>query len=61
MILAAVRELIDQQPLAEIDYVSLVDPLSLAAIERVEQQALLALAVKFGKTRLIDNMLWEAK
>ena len=23
--------------------------------------ALLALAVKFGKTRLIDNMLWEAK
>lgn len=61
LILAAVRELIDQQPLAEIDYVSLVDPLSLAAIERVEQQALLALAVKFGKTRLIDNMLWEAK
>ena len=35
LILAAVRELIDQQPLAEIDYVSLVDPLSLAAIERV--------------------------
>ena len=61
LILAAVRELINQQPLAEIDYVSLVDPLSLAAIERVEQQALLALAVKFGKTRLIDNMLWEAK
>jgi pantoate--beta-alanine ligase len=61
LILAAVRELIDQQPLAEIDYVSLVDPVSLAAIERVEQQALLALAVKFGKTRLIDNMLWEAK
>ena len=61
LILAAVRELIDQQPLAEIDYVSLVDPLSLAEIERVEQQALLALAVKFGKTRLIDNMLWEAK
>ena len=61
LILAAVRELIYQQPLAEIDYVSLVDPVSLAAIERVEQQALLALAVKFGKTRLIDNMLWEAK
>ncbi len=61
LIVATVRDLISQEPLAEIDYVSLVDPLTMEALDRVESRALLALAVKFGKTRLIDNMLWEGK
>ena len=61
LIVATVRDLISQEPLAEIDYVSLVDPLTMDALDRVESRALLALAVKFGKTRLIDNMLWEGK
>ena len=61
LIVATVRDLISQEPLAEIDYVSLVDPLTMEALDRVETRALLALAVKFGKTRLIDNMLWEGK
>lgn len=61
LIVATVRDLISQEPLAEIDYVSLVDPLTMEALDRVEARALLALAVKFGKTRLIDNMLWEGK
>ena len=60
-IVSTVRDLISQEPLAEIDYVSLVDPLTMEALDRVESRALLALAVKFGKTRLIDNMLWEGK
>ena len=61
LIVSTVRDLISQEPLAEIDYVSLVDPLTMEALDRVEARALLALAVKFGKTRLIDNMLWEGK
>ena len=61
LIVSTVRDLISQEPLAEIDYVSLVDPLTMEALDRVESRALLALAVKFGKTRLIDNMLWEGK
>ena len=61
LIVATVRDLISQEPLAEIDYVSLVDPLTMEALDRVETRVLLALAVKFGKTRLIDNMLWEGK
>jgi pantoate--beta-alanine ligase len=61
LILAAVRELICQEPLANIDYVSLVDPLTLESLESIDNQALLALAVRFGKTRLIDNLIWEGK
>ena len=61
LILATVRELICQEPLANIDYVSLVDPLTLESLESIDNQALLALAVRFGKTRLIDNLIWEGK
>ena len=51
------REVIAQAPLAQIDYVDLVDGESLQPIEVVRPNSLLALAVFFGKTRLIDNTL----
>lgn len=54
-IVAAVSDLISEQPLAQIDYVELVQFRGLAPIEKIEEPALLALAVRFGKTRLIDN------
>ena len=57
LILATVRELICQEPLANIDYVSLVDPLTLESLESIDNRALLALAARFGKTRLIDNVV----
>jgi len=47
--------LISAQPLAEIDYVELVDAESLQPTGEVSSPALLALAVRFGGTRLIDN------
>ncbi len=40
-----------------IDYVMICDPESLAEVEEIHQPVLMALAVKIGKTRLIDNML----
>jgi pantoate--beta-alanine ligase len=55
-IVSAVRETISLAPLARIDYVDLVDPGNLQRIEVVRPNSLLALAVFFGKTRLIDNI-----
>jgi pantoate--beta-alanine ligase len=40
-----------------IDYVSICDPESLVDVENVSGKVLMALAVKVGKTRLIDNMI----
>ncbi|GMU39884.1 MAG: pantothenate synthetase [Chloroflexota bacterium] len=49
---------IEAQPLARIDYVSLADQGSLQECEgAVTRDALLSLAVRFGGTRLIDNVL----
>src|SRR5437773_5120051 len=55
-IIKAIREIIDKTPLARIDYIDLVDAENLQPIEAVQPNALLALAVFFGHTRLIDNI-----
>jgi pantoate--beta-alanine ligase len=55
-IVSAVRDTIEQAPLARIDYADLVDAENLQSIEVVRPNSLLALAVFFGKTRLIDNI-----
>ncbi|MGE3857795.1 MAG: pantoate--beta-alanine ligase [Dehalococcoidia bacterium] len=55
-----VREEIEAEPLAAIDYVSLADQGTLQEVAGpVEAPALLSLAVRFGATRLIDNTLLE--
>jgi pantoate--beta-alanine ligase len=51
-----VRQIISEAPLARIDYVDLVNAETLQPRERVEPNSLLAAAVFFGKTRLIDNI-----
>lgn len=48
---------ISQEPLANIDYVSVADPLSLEELDFIDNEALLLVAVFFGNVRLIDNML----
>lgn len=50
---------IAREPDAVPDYVSLVDPETLEDLREVGHSCLAALAVKIGKTRLIDNMLFE--
>lgn len=52
---AAMAYLIGMVPGAEIDYIEFVDDASLAPVEFVKDRVLVALAVKFGRTRLIDN------
>jgi pantoate--beta-alanine ligase len=54
-ILSAVHAELAKQPLAKVEYVKLCDPETLIDAERIDQSALLALAVRFGKARLIDN------
>ena len=55
-IVSAVRETIEQAPLARISYADLVDAENLQSIEVLRPNSLFALAVFFGKTRLIDNI-----
>ena len=50
------RKVIREAPLARIDYVNLVDADNLQPLEVVQPNSLLALAVFFGQTRLIDNI-----
>lgn len=59
-ILEAARQTIEEAPLARIQYLELVDPLSLKPVGRISPNGLLAVAVYFGRTRLIDNMELEA-
>lgn len=54
-------EEISAEPAAKIDYVELYAFPSLAPIEKVTEDALLAIAVRIGKTRLIDNVVLEVK
>ena len=51
------RKIITEAPLARVDYVDLVDAETLQPIETIKPNSLLAVAVYFGKTRLIDNIL----
>ncbi|HEU65182.1 MAG TPA: pantoate--beta-alanine ligase [Chloroflexi bacterium] len=51
--------LIQKEPLARIDYVSIADAETLEELSFVDRPALASLAVRVGKTRLIDNMPLE--
>jgi len=52
-----VRRRIEGAPEARVDYVELVSTETLQSVERIEGEVLLAVAVFFGKTRLIDNVI----
>jgi len=54
---AAIRSVIAAEPLAEEQYVSAADPETLGELQTVDRGVLLSLAVRIGKTRLIDNIL----
>lgn len=51
--------LIQGEPLAEIDYVSIADAQTLEELKEIDRGALVSLAVKIGKPRLIDNIILE--
>jgi pantoate--beta-alanine ligase len=47
--------LIEKEPLARIEYISIAHPETLEELTEIDQPALVSLAVRVGKTRLIDN------
>lgn len=53
------KEMINNESSGEIDYVDLRHPETLERVEMIEDRVLIALAVRFGSTRLIDNKLVE--
>ena len=56
-LLLRMRQLIAKHQTAKIDYIAAVDLNSLKPIKKISRGCLVALAVKFGKTRLIDNIV----
>ncbi len=53
------RETIETESLASVDYAEVVDTESLAPLGRIRRAALLAVAVRIGRARLIDNLVVE--
>lgn len=60
-IIQRMEEMIKRIKPAKIDYISIVDGETLESRERIEGKILITLAVWIGKTRLIDNLLFEAE
>jgi len=56
---SAMRRVLDAEPLARTDYVSVADPRTFAEFETLEGPALASLAVFLGRTRLIDNLVLD--
>ena len=53
-----VQSRIEREPLATVDYVSIVDAATLEPVEKIgETETLIAAAVRFGSVRLIDNIV----
>ena len=56
-LIAAMKANIETEPLARIDYVDVVDAVSVERIPELKGEVLVAMAVYIGKTRLIDNFI----
>jgi pantoate--beta-alanine ligase len=59
VILGQMTALIQKEPLGKIDYISISDTETLAPLKTIKKAALVSMAVKFGNTRLIDNVILE--
>ncbi|MDH5386515.1 MAG: pantoate--beta-alanine ligase [Candidatus Aminicenantes bacterium] len=56
-IIQTIQQIINSEPMARMDYVEVVDLDNLDPLDKIEREALIALAVYVGKIRLIDNMI----
>lgn len=56
VLLNEAKRVIEIEPMVVLDYIKLVDVEMMEDMERVEDEALLATAVRVGETRLIDNI-----
>ncbi|MCR5633861.1 MAG: pantoate--beta-alanine ligase, partial [Lachnospiraceae bacterium] len=58
-VVGMMKDIIEKEPLAKIDYVSSVDAVTMADVHEIKAPVLFAMAVYVGKTRLIDNFITE--
>lgn len=58
-IVSKMKELINTEPMTRIDYVEAVDAISIKPVKKMDGAVLVAMAVYIGKTRLIDNFIFE--
>jgi pantoate--beta-alanine ligase len=56
-LLATVRRVLASEPTVEVEYVAIVEPATLAPVETVDPETVVALAARLGRTRLIDNII----
>lgn len=56
-IVSAITSVINEEPLAKIDYIKIVDADTISAVSEINGNILVAAAVYIGKTRLIDNFI----
>ena len=59
VLVKVMKEYIEKEPLARIDYLKVVDAVSLKQVEKIDKAILVAMAVFIGKTRLIDNFTFD--
>jgi pantoate--beta-alanine ligase len=57
VLIKEMRERIESEPLARIDYVSITDMVELKELKTLKGKCLIAVAAYFGSTRLIDNII----
>ena len=55
-IVSSIKKLIQKKKSAKIDYISIVRKDTLKPVSRIQGEVLIALAVRFGEARLIDNI-----
>lgn len=60
-IISQMYAVVDAEPLAKTDYIKVVSLDTMQQISKIEDSALVALAVYIGKTRLIDNYFYEGE
>lgn len=60
-LIETVKSSIEKQAEIKIEYVELVDPVTLQPLKSITENGLLAIAAKIGKTRLIDNVLLRTR
>ena len=60
-LLNQMKAVIQAEPAARIDYIEVVDLLTVKPVDVIEGQVLVAMAVYIGKTRLIDNFIYTVQ
>ena len=58
-VIEIIKNNLETEKLAEVEYVQVVDGVSMKDVDVIDGSVLVAIAVRIGKTRLIDNFIYE--